>query len=145
MTDEELLRRLEHRLFDTMLEGCLIDDHLGRNHYDVGAWVVRMRVDELSRLIDMARKGQDTTPPAAQPTVPLPYEQVWKAIRPLCSTDQVCRALVHTSMDEYRAIEAAHGITHLQAVLNKARTHAEQQAADTAARDWLISIGSAPT
>ena len=31
---------------------------------------------------------------------------------------------------------------HLQAVLNKARTHAEQQAADTAARDWLESIGS---
>lgn len=35
-------------------------------------------------------------------------------------------------------------ITHLQAVLNKARTHAEQQAADTAARDWLTSIGSDP-
>jgi hypothetical protein len=36
-------------------------------------------------------------------------------------------------------------IHHLQAVLNKPRTHAEQQAADTAARDWLISIGSEPT
>ena len=35
-------------------------------------------------------------------------------------------------------------IAHLQAVLNKARTHAEQQAADTAARDWLTSIGSEP-
>lgn len=35
-------------------------------------------------------------------------------------------------------------IGHLQAVLNTARTHAEQQAADTAARDWLISIGSEP-
>lgn len=35
-------------------------------------------------------------------------------------------------------------IGHLQAVLNKARTHAEQQAADTAARDWLASIGSEP-
>jgi hypothetical protein len=35
-------------------------------------------------------------------------------------------------------------VGHLQAVLNKARTHAEQQAADTAARDWLISIGSEP-
>ena len=35
-------------------------------------------------------------------------------------------------------------ITHLQDVLNNARTHAEQQAADTAARDWLISIGSEP-
>jgi hypothetical protein len=36
-------------------------------------------------------------------------------------------------------------ITHLQNILNKPRTHAEQQAADTAARDWLISIGSDPT
>ena len=33
-------------------------------------------------------------------------------------------------------------IWHLQAVLNKARKHAEQQAADTAARDWLESIGN---
>ncbi len=36
-------------------------------------------------------------------------------------------------------------IGHLQAVLNKARTHYEQQQADTAARDWLLSIGSEPT
>ena len=36
-------------------------------------------------------------------------------------------------------------ITHLQAVLNTPRTHADQQAADTAARDWLISIGSEPS
>lgn len=35
-------------------------------------------------------------------------------------------------------------IGHLQAVLNKPRTHSEQQAADTAARDWLTSIGSEP-
>lgn len=35
-------------------------------------------------------------------------------------------------------------IGHLQAVLNTARSHAEQQAADTDARDWLISIGSEP-
>ena len=34
---------------------------------------------------------------------------------------------------------------NLQAVLNKPRTHADQQAADTAARDWLTSIGSEPT
>ena len=36
-------------------------------------------------------------------------------------------------------------IAHLQAVLNKPRTHADQQVADTAARDWLTSIGSEPT
>ncbi len=38
--------------------------------------------------------------------------------------------------------QARVAITHLQAVLNNARTHPEQQAADTAARDWLESIGS---
>ena len=45
---------------------------------------------------------------------------------------------------QFAAIQATAriAITHLQAVLNKARTHADQQAADTAARDWLISIGS---
>ena len=48
-----------------------------------------------------------------------------------------------------RQVEAARAtariaIMHLQAVLNTSRTHAEQQAADTAARDWLISIGSEP-
>ena len=36
-------------------------------------------------------------------------------------------------------------IGHLQTVLNKCRTADEQLAADTAARDWLISIGSEPT
>ena len=35
-------------------------------------------------------------------------------------------------------------IRHLQAVLNIPRTHDEQQKADTAARDWLLSIGSEP-
>lgn len=36
-------------------------------------------------------------------------------------------------------------ISHLHAILNQPRTHNEQQAADTAARDWLTSIGSEPT
>ena len=35
-------------------------------------------------------------------------------------------------------------INHLQSVLNKPRTHAQQQDADIAARDWLLSIGSEP-
>ena len=35
-------------------------------------------------------------------------------------------------------------VRHLQSVLNKPRTHDEQQSADTAARDWLVSIGSEP-
>jgi hypothetical protein len=48
---------------------------------------------------------------------------------------------------QLKAVQASArtAIGHLQAVLNKSRTHAEQQAADTAARDWLLSIGSEPT
>lgn len=36
-------------------------------------------------------------------------------------------------------------IGHLQALLNESRTFEEQQDADTAARDWLESIGSEPS
>lgn len=36
-------------------------------------------------------------------------------------------------------------IGHLQTVLNKCRSHDEQLAADTAAREWLTSIGSEPS
>lgn len=43
-----------------------------------------------------------------------------------------------------QAAVARVAINHLQSVLNKPRTHAEQQAADAAARDWLTSIGSDP-
>lgn len=35
-------------------------------------------------------------------------------------------------------------IEHLQTILNKCRTADEQQRADAAARDWLLSIGSEP-
>jgi hypothetical protein len=48
-----------------------------------------------------------TTPPQRKP---LTDEQIWKAIRPLATTDQLCKKLIDISMDEYRAIEAAHGI-----------------------------------
>jgi hypothetical protein len=54
-------------------------------------------------------------------------------------------ALSRAKQAEAARATARIAITHLQAVLNKPRTHVEQQAADTAARDWLISIGSDPT
>lgn len=54
-------------------------------------------------------------------------------------------ALSHAKQAEAARATARIAITHLQVVLNKPRTHAEQQVADTAARDWLISIGSDPT
>lgn len=57
------------------------------------------------------------------------------------------RSLALSNQQQSRAAQATArvAITHLQAVLNKARTHTDQQVADTAARDWLISIGSDPT
>lgn len=54
-------------------------------------------------------------------------------------------ALSNARQAEMARANARISITHLQAILNKPRTHAEQQAADTAARDWLLSIGSEPT
>ena len=56
------------------------------------------------------------------------------------------RELALSNQQQARAAQATAriAIAHLQAVLNKPRTHAEQQSADTKARDWLISIGSDP-
>jgi hypothetical protein len=53
------------------------------------------------------------------------------------------------ALSQQQKVHAAHAkartaIAHLQCVLNKPRTFDEQQAADTAARDWLESIGSEP-
>jgi len=48
-----------------------------------------------------------TSPPQRKP---LTDEEIWKAIRPLIKTDQLCKRIIDISMDEYRAIEAAHGI-----------------------------------
>ena len=55
MTDEELLAMAEARVIFSMLEGCMMDDHLGRKVYAPGSWVVTLRADQMSRLIDMAR------------------------------------------------------------------------------------------
>lgn len=57
------------------------------------------------------------------------------------------RSVATTAQKQAAAAQATARIAigHLQAVLNTARTHHEQQVADTAARDWLISIGSEPS
>jgi hypothetical protein len=55
MTDEELLAMAEARVIFAMLEGCMLYDHLGRKVYAPGSWVVTLRADQVSRLIDMAR------------------------------------------------------------------------------------------
>lgn len=50
---------------------------------------------------------------AAEPQLflqPLTKSQIWDAIRPLTSSDEYCAAIIDISMDEYRAIERAHGI-----------------------------------
>lgn len=53
-------------------------------------------------------------------------------------------ALKNAKHAEMARATARVAINHLQSVLNKPRTHAQQQDADTAARDWLLSIGSEP-
>ena len=50
-------------------------------------------------------------------------------------------ALMREEQAKVIAAMARLAVGHLQAVLNNARTHHDQQAADTAARDWLESIG----
>ncbi len=51
-------------------------------------------------------------------------------------------ALSNARQAEAARATARVAITHLQAVLDQLRTRADQQVADTAARDWLVSIGS---
>lgn len=54
-------------------------------------------------------------------------------------------AQVNARQAEAARATARIAIGHLQSVLNKPRTHDQQQTADSAARDWLLSIGSEPT
>ena len=58
MNDEELLEYVETGVFYQMMQGCEIDDHLKNMEYDTGSWSVSLRADLMSRLIDMARKGE---------------------------------------------------------------------------------------
>ena len=60
--------------------------------------------------------GNDENPPdhcmdCARPQrKPLTRDQMYSAIRPLYKTDALAEAALSISFDEYRAIEAAHGI-----------------------------------
>lgn len=55
MTDKELIDAVEAKVILTMLQGCAMDDHLGRKVFDPAPWVVTLRADHMSRLIDIAR------------------------------------------------------------------------------------------
>lgn len=55
MTDKELLDQVEAAIIEKMLNGCLIMDHLGERHHDIGGWSISFRVDTVSRLIDIAK------------------------------------------------------------------------------------------
>ena len=59
MTDEELLDAIEAKTLFAMLQGCAMDDHLGRKVFDPGPWVVTLRADHMSRLIDLERRTHD--------------------------------------------------------------------------------------
>jgi hypothetical protein len=56
MNDEELLDAIEAKVLLVMLQGCAMDDHLGRKVFDPCPWVVTLRADHMSRLIDLARE-----------------------------------------------------------------------------------------
>ena len=56
MDDKELLNYVERKTFQTMLEGCEIMNHLGHQEHEVGSWSVRLRADEVARLLDMAKE-----------------------------------------------------------------------------------------
>ena len=55
MDDQQLIEYMETKVFKEMLEGCLMDDHLGYKTYDPSSWSVSFRADTLSRLIDLAK------------------------------------------------------------------------------------------
>jgi hypothetical protein len=55
MSDEEFLEKIETRVMYTMLSGCEMDSHLGRNKFDPASWAVTLRADELCRLLDLAK------------------------------------------------------------------------------------------
>ena len=52
----------------------------------------------------------DPQPVLEAQRVALTDEQMFAAIRPLCQSDEIAARLIHTSIDEYRAIERALGI-----------------------------------
>jgi hypothetical protein len=57
MTDEELINAVEAKVLLAMLQGCAMDDHLGRKVFDPTPWGVTLRADHMSRLIDLARSN----------------------------------------------------------------------------------------
>ena len=57
MTDEEFLNNMEVRVMYTMLSGCEMDVHLGRDTFDPASWAMTLRSDEVCRLLDLAKEN----------------------------------------------------------------------------------------
>jgi len=57
MIDQKLLEYIEYKVFDSMLDGCRVETHLGYKQHDPGRWSVCLRADHLSRLLDLAKDG----------------------------------------------------------------------------------------
>ena len=70
--------------------------------------------EALARTVMLDQTSHDTTPPQRTEQTPqrkpLTKEEMFEAIRPLYSSEKDARIAVDISEDEYRAIEAAHGI-----------------------------------
>ena len=75
-------------------------------------------------------------------TAAIRLRNAWELLDPINPAKQAEAQRTALAMVQEQ-LQAAVG--HLQAVLNQPRTHDEQQRADTAAREWLASIGSEPT
>lgn len=78
-------------------------------------------------------------------TAAIRIRNAWELLDPISPHAKPADAAANRTALGNCQTQIAVAIGHLQAVLNKARTHADQQAADTAARDWLTSIGSEPS
>jgi hypothetical protein len=55
MDDKELLDYVEQELFYAMLNGVATLDHLGYTEFESGSWSVRLRADQIARLLDMSK------------------------------------------------------------------------------------------
>ena len=99
-TKEDFHRELERRLKHIREEMKIKSVTMRCKDYDIALPIIDT---DFGRVL----VGQVSTPPQRKP---LTHKEIWNAIRPLTQSDAVCMSLVQISMDEYRAIEAAHGI-----------------------------------
>jgi chromosome segregation ATPase len=109
-------------------------------------------LNTLNGAIDLLSKLYESPSLAHDKALPLIDQQLPKLREALNEVERI-----ENSLNEWRSAAqekdrhlsavrstARTAIGHLQFVLNTAHTHSEQHAAESLARDWLVSIGSEP-